>query len=137
MTSPEKTQDQAGHSRSISLQHPSPPPSPSRKRAELPQVALEFTPFFENVKESWEKRDHPNMLFLFYEDSLRDLATTVKRVAKFLVKPVSEEQVKRLCDHLVFNNFKKNKSVNMVAITELNVELTNSKNSFIRKGKAG
>ncbi|CAH0406344.1 unnamed protein product [Chilo suppressalis] len=96
---------------------------------------LDWTPYFENVKESWRMRDHPNMLFLFYEDALRDLPSTVKRVAAFLGKAVTEEQVSRLCDHLAFDNFKKNKSVNFEAIKEISV--VNKDGSFIRKGKAG
>lgn len=30
--------------------------------------AVTLTPYFEHVKEAWELRNHPNMLFLFYED---------------------------------------------------------------------
>ena len=27
-----------------------------------------WTPYFPTVLEAWAKRDHPNMLYLFYED---------------------------------------------------------------------
>lgn len=27
-----------------------------------------WTPYFDHLKEAWEKRHHPNMLFLFYEE---------------------------------------------------------------------
>lgn len=27
-----------------------------------------YTPYWINVLQAWEKRDHPNFLFLFYED---------------------------------------------------------------------
>lgn len=30
--------------------------------------AVIFTPYFEHIKEAWALRNHPNMLFLFYED---------------------------------------------------------------------
>ncbi|RVE44425.1 hypothetical protein evm_010902 [Chilo suppressalis] len=96
---------------------------------------IDWTPYFENVKESWRMRDHPNMLFLFYEDALRDLPSTVKSVAAFLGKAVTEEQVSRLCDHLAFDNFKKNKSVNFEVFRGM--DLTSKEGTFMRKGKAG
>lgn len=30
-----------------------------------------YAPFFDMCKEAWEKRNHPNMLFLFYEELLK------------------------------------------------------------------
>ncbi|XP_028167047.1 estrogen sulfotransferase-like isoform X1 [Ostrinia furnacalis] len=96
---------------------------------------LDWTPYFEHIKEAWDKRDHPNMLFLFYEELLEDLAGAVRRVAKFLGAPVSEEQVVRLCDHLSFHNFKNNKSVNFDVMREMG--LMSEDGHFVRKGKAG
>ncbi|CAG9783940.1 unnamed protein product [Diatraea saccharalis] len=98
-------------------------------------TALEWTPCFDNVKESWEKRNHPNMLFIFYEESLKDLASTVDRVVKFFGKTITDEQRSRVCVHLSFENFKKNKSVNKNIFKEL--DLLNKDASFVRKGKAG
>lgn len=34
-------------------------------------ISVFWSPFFEHVLEAWEKRSHPNMLFLFYEDMIR------------------------------------------------------------------
>ncbi|CAH0406364.1 unnamed protein product [Chilo suppressalis] len=99
------------------------------------QNRLDWTPYFENVKEAWEKRNHPNMLFLFYEDILQDIPATIKRVAAFLGKTVTDEQLSRLSNHLSFDNFKKNKSVNMDALKDF--VFVNKDKSFIRKGKAG
>ncbi|CAG9783944.1 unnamed protein product [Diatraea saccharalis] len=104
------------------------------KRLKLMGYTVLFSPLFDNVKESWEKRNHPNMLFLFYEDALKDLPSTVKRVAKFLGKTVTEEQMSRLCDHLAFDNFKKNKSVNMEIFKKLNLSCKDV-SPFIRKGE--
>ncbi|CAG9783943.1 unnamed protein product [Diatraea saccharalis] len=67
---------------------------------------------------------------------IMDFPSTVQRVAKFLGKTVTEEQMSRLCEHLAFNNFKRNKSVNMEFFKELNTTNTNA-SPFIRKGKAG
>ncbi|KAJ8725834.1 hypothetical protein PYW08_004017 [Mythimna loreyi] len=93
------------------------------------------TPYFEHVKEAWEKRDDPNMLFLFYEDLSKDLPASILRVADFFGKQLNEEQVTRLCDHLSFENFKNNKSVNYEHLRELGVLAKGE--SMIRKGKTG
>ncbi|CAB3228641.1 unnamed protein product [Arctia plantaginis] len=95
-----------------------------------------YTPYFEHVKEAWEKKDHPNMLFLFYEELSTNLAATVRRVAKFFGKEFSDELIERLCDHLSIDNFRNNKSVNYDAMKELRI-LQTGEQGFIRKGKAG
>ncbi|CAK1581654.1 unnamed protein product [Parnassius mnemosyne] len=95
-----------------------------------------WTPYFEHLKESWEKRHHPNMLFLFYEELSKDLPTAIRRVADFLGKTYTTEQIDKLCDHLNIDNFKNNKSVNYDLMRELGILISNEQ-SFIRKGKAG
>ncbi|OWR53534.1 Sulfotransferase 1C4 [Danaus plexippus plexippus] len=95
-----------------------------------------WTPYFEHLKESWEKRDHPNMLFLFYEEMSKDLSATVRRVVDFFGKNYSEAEINKLCEHLSIENFKKNKSVNYDVMKVLGL-LQGGKDNFIRKGKAG
>lgn len=95
-----------------------------------------WTPFFDHLKEAWDKRHHPNMLFLFYEDLSKDLPAAVRKVAKFFDKQFTEEQVLKLCDHLNIDNFKKNKSVNYDVMKELGI-LIPGEQAFIRKGKSG
>ncbi|KAL4719856.1 hypothetical protein ACJJTC_011244 [Scirpophaga incertulas] len=85
-------------------------------------------------RRSWAMRHHPNMLFLFYEDLLKDLPSAVKQVAKFLGKTMTEEQISRLCTHLSFDNFKNNKSVNGQVLIEANYS---TGNLFVNKGKSG
>ncbi|KAJ8725832.1 hypothetical protein PYW08_004015 [Mythimna loreyi] len=94
-----------------------------------------LTPYFEHVKEAWEKRDDPNMLFLFYEDLLKDLPACIGRVADFFGKQLNEEQINRLCDHLSFENFKNNESVNYENLRGAGVLAKGE--AIIRKGKSG
>ncbi|XP_053625703.1 sulfotransferase 1 family member D1-like [Plodia interpunctella] len=96
---------------------------------------FDWCPYFPHVKEAWAKRHHPNMLFLFYEELNKDLPAAVRRVAKFMNKPATEEQVQRLCRHLHIDNFRKNKSVNAEDLQDLG--LANKTEHFIRKGKSG
>ncbi|CAB3235052.1 unnamed protein product [Arctia plantaginis] len=99
------------------------------------QHLVKISPHFEHVKEAWNLRHHPNMLFLFYEDSIKDLPSSIRRVADFLGKDITEDQVTSLCDHLNFENFKKNDAVNFEYIKGLGV--FTQEEDFIRRGKAG
>ncbi|XP_072943492.1 sulfotransferase 1E1-like [Epargyreus clarus] len=92
-----------------------------------------WSPFFEHVKEAWRLRNHPNMAFIFYEELSKDLMGVARRLAKFFGKDYSEEQFEALYNHLKFDNFKNNKSVNMAEWQEIGI----MKDSFIRKGKTG
>ncbi|KAM3963076.1 sulfotransferase 1C4-like [Aphomia sociella] len=96
---------------------------------------VDWAPYGDHIREAWEKRHHPNLLFLFYEELSKDLPAIVRRVAQFLNKPVTEEQVVRLCDHLHIDNFKRNPSVNF---DELKVfGMLDRTQHFVRKGKVG
>ncbi|CAG4988474.1 unnamed protein product [Parnassius apollo] len=94
-----------------------------------------WTPYFDHLKEAWELRNHPNLLFLFYEDLSKDLPRIVRLVADFLGKEYNDEQIAGLCSHLHFENFKNNPSVNMDEMKELH--WLNPNETFIRKGKTG
>ncbi|CAK1545176.1 unnamed protein product [Leptosia nina] len=94
-----------------------------------------WTPFFENVKEAWEQRHHPNLLFIFYEDLRKDLLSSVRRVCDFFGKKYSDEQLEKLCDHLRFENFRKNTSVDLNIMKELGLMSTDK--DFVRKGMSG
>lgn len=97
---------------------------------------LIFSPFFEYTVQAWERRSHPNMCILFYEDMKQDLAKEIKKVAEFLGKSVTDEQVGNLVAHLGFDKMKQNDTVNNEAIREV-AFVSGSKGSFIRKGEVG
>ncbi|XP_063531415.1 sulfotransferase 1E1-like [Cydia strobilella] len=93
-----------------------------------------FCPFLAHVKEAWELRHHPNMMFIFYEDMLKDVPLYIKRLADFLGKKLTDEQIVKLSEHLSFENFKNNKSVNPTWIAKSG---NPDAEGFIRKGKSG
>ncbi|CAH0718740.1 unnamed protein product, partial [Brenthis ino] len=94
-----------------------------------------FAPILEHVKEAWNMRHHPNMLFIFYEELLQDLPAMIQKIASFLGKHYTEAQVEQLCDYVSFDKFKRNQAVNLSMISK--VEIFNDPNSFMRKGVAG
>ena len=109
---------------------------------DLPEFARWFirdkvfrSPFFPHVEEAWAVRDHPNMIFLFYEEMEKDLKEVICRVAGFLDTQLTEEQVTQLVEHLDIKNFRNNPAVNLEFCKENGS--FNLEGSFIRKGKVG
>ncbi|XP_018563758.1 estrogen sulfotransferase-like [Anoplophora glabripennis] len=92
-------------------------------------------PYFEHVKEAWERRNDKNFLFLFYEDTMKDKRQTIRKIADFLGKDLSENEIDKLEDYLSFEKFKNNKTVNHVHMTKIGMAEDVSK--FIRRGKPG
>ncbi|XP_075973116.1 sulfotransferase 1 family member D1-like [Anticarsia gemmatalis] len=87
------------------------------------------TPIFPHVKEAWDKRENPNLMFLFYEEMQNDLRAVIDRVCKFLNKEYTDEQKQQLAEYLNFNNMKKKP---MIETKQEDKEIT-----FFRKGKSG
>ncbi|XP_046656673.1 sulfotransferase 1E1-like [Daphnia pulicaria] len=101
-------------------------------------------PFFPHLLDAWNKRHHPNLHFVFYEDLKRNLRGEIVKISQFLGKKLSDDQLTKLTEHLRFDNFAKNKMVNYekqeVAGLETigkEIGLMNISGHFIRKGKTG
>ena len=94
-----------------------------------------YSPYFEYVKEAWQLRNHPNVCFLLFEDMKKDLALSVKKVAKFLGKDVSDKMVQSLVDHLSFKQMKNKPAVNKEERKKLG--LLTGEGHFMQKGEVG
>ncbi|XP_046448178.1 sulfotransferase 1B1-like isoform X1 [Daphnia pulex] len=94
-----------------------------------------YAPFFPHILDAWSKRHHPNMHFMFYEDMKKDLRGEIEKVATFLGKSYSDEQLGKLTEHLKFENFQKNESVNSESGKKFGA--MNEDGRFIRNGKTG
>lgn len=95
------------------------------------------TPWFEHVKEGWAKRNDKNVLFLYYEDTKKDIRGTLIKIANFLDKKLSDNDLNKLEEHFKIENFRKNKSVNNDHFIELGIASKNKEHQFIRKGEIG
>ncbi|XP_046451193.1 luciferin sulfotransferase-like isoform X2 [Daphnia pulex] len=71
-----------------------------------------YSPYFPHVLDAWSKRNHPNMLFLLYEDLRKDLREGVIQIAKFLKKQLTEKQLADVCQHLDLETFANNECIN-------------------------
>ena len=72
------------------------------------------------------------MLFIFYEDMKKNLRGEVEKVARFLGKPLTEENMTKLLEHLKFENISKNESVNFEIGKKIG--FMNLDGAFMRKG---
>lgn len=50
-----------------------------------------YTPFWIHVMEAWGKRNHPNLLFLFYEEMKADIMKVLWRLNEFLGAGLNKE----------------------------------------------
>ncbi|KAL2730303.1 sulfotransferase 1C4-like isoform X2 [Vespula maculifrons] len=91
-----------------------------------------YNPYWTHLKDAWAERHRPNLLFIFYEELLNDLSSTIKKVAKFFGKSYNEEMISKLIDHLQIDNFRNNPMVN-TATPDNKIE----SNIFVRRGKVG
>uniref|UniRef100_A0A4P6D7N0 Putative sulfotransferase 1c4-like protein n=1 Tax=Rhodnius prolixus TaxID=13249 RepID=A0A4P6D7N0_RHOPR len=92
-------------------------------------------PYWDHIKEGWSNRNHPNFLFLFYEDLIRDFPGNIRKVAKFLNKQMTEDEVNKLADHLHIDNFRKN--VKVTSIMNVKGIINTQAQNFFRRGKVG
>lgn len=94
-----------------------------------------WSSYFNYVTEVWERRRHPNMCLLFFEEMAQDQASSIRKVAKFLGKSLTDSQVDALVDHLDFNKMKVNPAVNKEEYRQHS--FNHKEGSFLRQGKVG
>lgn len=90
-----------------------------------------------HVLEFWKRRDDKSVLFLKYEDMIKDLPKAVRTIAKFLNREISDEDVSRICEHCHVDNMRKNDKVNMSYWRDVKQVFDNTDGGFINQGKAG
>lgn len=89
--------------------------------------------YWRHVLPFWKRSQDDNVLFIKYEDMVKDLPSVVRRCARFLgVQSLLDvSTLQKLCDHLTFDKMRANKAVNLEKL------LPESSSKFIRNGKIG
>ncbi|XP_011175689.2 sulfotransferase 1C4 [Solenopsis invicta] len=95
---------------------------------------IPWAPYWEHLKEAWNLRNSKNLLFMFYEEITHDLPAAIKKIAKFLEKEYTDEEILKVADYLDINNFKNNPMVNF---SELRACKIMEDKTFVRKGING
>ncbi|XP_077998119.1 sulfotransferase 1 family member D1-like [Glandiceps talaboti] len=95
------------------------------------QVA--FGDWFDHVLGWWKHADDENVCFLKYEEAKKDLRGTIKKLANFLKKDLTEEEIGRIEKYCSFESMRKNPAVNMDGERLFDLKRA----AFIRKGCIG
>uniref|UniRef100_A0A8C3VUS1 Sulfotransferase n=1 Tax=Catagonus wagneri TaxID=51154 RepID=A0A8C3VUS1_9CETA len=89
--------------------------------------------WFEHVKNWWRKKDSHPILYIFYEDMLKDPKREIRKVIEFLGKNLKEEVLDKIVYHTSFDVMKNNPMTNYTHDKHLNYKLS----PFMRKGIMG
>lgn len=94
-----------------------------------------WMPYWSHLKEGWTHRHHPNVLFLFYENMVKNLETTLIEIANFLNRTLSNEDLENLLNHLNVSKFKQNPAVNQQEMKDVGI-FNEGECGFVRNGNA-
>ncbi|XP_076034910.1 uncharacterized protein LOC143021359 [Oratosquilla oratoria] len=102
---------------------------------------LLYGPYWNHIKESWKRRDHPRLYVLFFENLKADPMAEVRELDKFLGTNLTEEQMKKVIEHTSFDKMQA-RDVHFRISEEIekkimNQEAIQTKGGFFRKGQVG
>ncbi|KAI4460791.1 sulfotransferase sult [Holotrichia oblita] len=89
--------------------------------------------------EFWKRRGESHILFLKYEDLRSNTKGTIRLIAEFLGKPLTDEEIDKIYDFLTLKKMRDNPSVNMETFTAFHQKngRRNGGVPFIGDGKIG
>ncbi|XP_035607306.1 sulfotransferase family 2, cytosolic sulfotransferase 3 isoform X1 [Oncorhynchus keta] len=94
-----------------------------------------FGKWTDHVK-SWRNSDlGDRILYITYEEMIKDLRGVLERLSRFLGRDLSEETLDRVANHCCFSNMKLNVMSNYSLVPQEIMD--SSKSTFLRKGVAG
>uniref|UniRef100_A0A8C6TYY3 Sulfotransferase n=1 Tax=Neogobius melanostomus TaxID=47308 RepID=A0A8C6TYY3_9GOBI len=96
-------------------------------------MSVAYGSWFDHVRSWVNAEDKSHILYISYEEMCWDLKVAVRRISKFLDKPLEDELIEKIADRCEFKNMKKN---NMSNYSTLNI-IDQSKFQFLRKGITG
>ena len=99
-----------------------------------------WTPWGRHVREFWDHKDDKNILFLKFEDTVKDMPGAIRKVAKFLNEDLTEQDIKRICEHCSIENMKMMDIADIAGAEYLhgtNLELGKNHGGFVNTGTGG
>ncbi|KAK2711657.1 sulfotransferase 1C4-like [Artemia franciscana] len=95
-----------------------------------------FGPFWENILSFWRQRDHPNLLFITYEELQDNLERSISKVGEFLGRELTVDQIADIASRVTFDAMSTNPLVNHSHWDKLGLRVS-TEATFFRKGKVG
>ncbi|XP_045478224.1 sulfotransferase 1B1-like [Harmonia axyridis] len=95
-----------------------------------------WTPYWDHIIEAWNLKHEENLLFMFYEEMVKNTKQAIRTVQNFLGTNYDEQELNTLQEHLKIEHFRNNSSVNFDVLKSLGILITGEQ-EFIRKGKNG
>lgn len=105
---------------------------------------LMYGPYWLHLKEALERRNHPNLHFMFFEDMKANPLEELKKLDAFLRTNLSEEQLGAIAKYTSFEQMKTrgvtpilNFERSGAKVDVLNEDIAQKEGGFLRKGKTG
>ncbi|XP_064423479.1 sulfotransferase 2B1-like [Latimeria chalumnae] len=94
-----------------------------------------FGSWFDHVKCWLKVREKDRIMYITYEEMVRDLKGAITKFSNFLGKQLSAETIEGIANHCTFKNMKQNQMSNYSLVPEKIME--QKKSAFLRKGISG
>ncbi|KAG0714080.1 Sulfotransferase 1C4 [Chionoecetes opilio] len=99
---------------------------------------LRYGPFWLHLKEAWEQKDNPNLLFMFYEELKQNTLPELKRLNDFLGTKLTQEQLESVAHYTSFPEMKaRDGLVRAGALDIFNSDIVKKDGGLFRKGEVG
>jgi len=95
-----------------------------------------FAPYGPHLKEAWERRNHPNLHFIFYEEMKADPLKEIKRLNTFMETNLTEEQMQAIVKYTSFEEMKARDELSK-DVNTMRQEVVKNEGGFYRKGQVG
>lgn len=100
---------------------------------------LLYGPYDLHLKEAWERRHHPNLHIMFYEDMKADPKKAFGDLDAFLGTNLTEKQLENIANYTSFGEMKSRseKQFSGAMSRSFNVDIIEKDGGFFRKGQSG
>lgn len=72
----------------------------------VPFFSVVYGPYWQHLKEAWEKKDNPNLHFIFYEDLKTNNMEELKKLDAFLGTNLTQEQLDNVSSTRLYLDWK-------------------------------